>query len=160
MKVINLVATIQSCLLHIRTTTRSQRLLANRKPSRQSSHKCLNSSLSCCKIEPSLHNSSICRAFASSQIAKCHILASIGVNIAAPAQELKVSWVTCRVGGGSRRHPAHSPPHLRYCILSTLTPPISLLLFMRTGPLKFWIWILSMICLSRGSLKAPVTLML
>ena len=41
-KVINLVATIQSCLLHIRTTTRSQRLLANRKPSRQSSHKCLN----------------------------------------------------------------------------------------------------------------------
>ena len=52
------------------------------------------------------------------------------------------------------------PPHLRYCILSTLTPPISVLLFIKTGPLKFWIWILSMICRSRGSLKVPVTLML
>ena len=84
----------------------------------------------------------------------------IGIKTAAPARELKVSRVTCKVGGGSWRHPAHSPPHLRYCILSTLTPPISLLLFMSTGPLKFWIWILSMICLSRGSLNAPVTLML
>ena len=67
---------------------------------------------------------------------------------------------SCKVGDGSWRHPAHSPPHLRYCILSTLTPPISVLLFIKTGPLKFWIWILSMICLSRGSLKVPVTLML
>ena len=84
----------------------------------------------------------------------------IEIKTVAPAREHKVSRVTCKVGGGSWSHPAHSPPHLRYCILSTLTPPISLLLFMRTGPLKFWIWILSMICLSRGSLKAPVTLMM
>ena len=83
----------------------------------------------------------------------------IEIKTVAPAWELKVSQVTCKVGGGSWRHPAHSPPYLRYCIRSTRTPPISLLLFMSTGPLKFWIWILSMICLSRGSLKAPVTLM-
>ena len=84
----------------------------------------------------------------------------IGTKTVAPARELKVSRVTCKFGGGSWRHPAQFPPHLRYCILSTLTPPISVLLFIKTGPLKFWIWILSMICLSRGSLKVPVTLML
>ena len=43
------------------------------------------------------------------------------------------------------------PPHLRYCILSTLTPPISFLLFIRTGPLKLEIWTLSMVWRSRGS---------
>ena len=48
-------------------------------------------------------------------------------------------------------HPAQSPPpHLLYCILSTRTPPISLLLFIRTGPWKFWIWILSMITWKGG----------
>ena len=44
------------------------------------------------------------------------------------------------------------PPHLRYCILSTRTPPISFLLFIRTGPLKFEIWTLSITWRSKGSL--------
>ena len=49
-------------------------------------------------------------------------LKKIGVKTVAPARELKVSRVTCKIGGGCWHHPAHSPPHLRYCILSTLTP--------------------------------------
>ena len=37
------------------------------------------------------------------------------------------------------------PPHLRYCIFSTRTPPISFLLFIWTGPLKLEILTLSML---------------
>ena len=48
------------------------------------------------------------------------------------------------------------PPHLLYLVLSTLTPPISFLLFIRTGPLKLVMFTLSCSCLSKGSEKEPV----
>ena len=57
-----------------------------------------------------------------------------------------------RAGGTSILAAYWSPPHLLYCILSTLKPPISFLLFIRSGPLKFEIFTLSINCLSRGSL--------
>ena len=45
------------------------------------------------------------------------------------------------------------PPHLLYLVLSTLTPPISFLLFIRTGPLKLVMFALSCSCL-RKSLRS------
>ena len=42
-----------------------------------------------------------------------------------------------------------SPPPLLYCILSTRTPPISFLLFIKICPPKFSIFTLSVNCLSR-----------
>ena len=47
-------------------------------------------------------------------------------------------------------HSSRSPPQLLYLILFTLTSPISVLLFMRTGPWNLEILTLSMICLSMG----------
>ena len=42
-------------------------------------------------------------------------------------------------------------PHLLYLVLSTLTPPISFLLFIRIGPWKLVMFTLSCSCLSKGS---------
>ena len=46
--------------------------------------------------------------------------------------------------------------HLLCLVLSTLTPPISFLLFISMAPWKLVIFTLSWSCLSRGSKKAPV----
>ena len=43
----------------------------------------------------------------------------------------------------------HCPPHLLYCILSILTPPSSVRLFIKIGPWKFSMFTLSVTCLSR-----------
>ena len=43
------------------------------------------------------------------------------------------------------------PPHLMYLVLSTLTPPISFLLFISMGPLNDVMLTLSWSCLSKGS---------
>ena len=51
------------------------------------------------------------------------------------------SWLAGwqRVGGTSFLVNSYwFPPHLLYCILSSRTPPISFLLFIRIPPLKFW----------------------
>ena len=47
--------------------------------------------------------------------------------------------------------PLQLPPHLLYLVLSTRTPPISFLLFIRIGPLKLVMFTLSCNCLSKGS---------
>ena len=53
----------------------------------------------------------------------------------------------------------HCPPHLLYCILSILTPPSSVRLFIKIGPRKFSMFTLSVTCLSRLLSWTPVTFM-
>ena len=54
----------------------------------------------------------------------------------------------------------YCPPHLLYCVLSTLMPPISFLLFMIAGPEKFSMFTRSLTCLSRQFGCEPVTFIL
>ena len=56
-------------------------------------------------------------------------------------------------------HP-YCPPHLLYCVLSTLMPPISFLLFMIAAPEKFSMLTRSLTCLSRQFGCDPVTFIL
>ena len=73
-------------------------------------------------------------------------------------------WIT--KGGGTSSLVYNSywysywfPPHLLYCILSSLTPPISFLLFIRIWPLKFSMLTRSVTCLSRLFECRPVIFM-
>ena len=49
----------------------------------------------------------------------------------------------------------HCPPHLLYCILSILTPPSSVRLFIKIGPLKFSMFTLSVTCPGRRTSRGP-----
>lgn len=79
-----------------------------------------------------------------------------GIFSSSPPPCWLAGWL--RVGAPPSSYP-HCPPHLLYCVLSTLIPPISFLLFMMAAPLKFSMFTRSVICLSRQLECEPVTFM-
>ena len=69
-------------------------------------------------------------------------------------------WLAGWCGGWGDLHCTSSystTPHLLYWCRSTLTPPISVLLFMRTGPLKLLMFTPSLTWQSKLSMCTPLT---